>query len=59
MFYCEKCDIQFDYELYGPTYPGGKDREFINCPKCHENFSSLVTSQCLSVYEIKKDNNLK
>ena len=49
---CKKCGKEFGYDIGGPVYPGGKDREEAICPFCGEIGYSEITSQCISVYKI-------
>lgn len=44
---CKKCGKRFEYGLTGPTYPGGKDREYADCPYCGETAFSTMTSQIM------------
>lgn len=41
---CESCEKNFTWSESGPYYPGGIDREFINCPYCGEKNGSIRTS---------------
>ncbi|MDY4579064.1 MAG: hypothetical protein SO471_14185 [Anaerobutyricum hallii] len=46
---CKNCGKKVEYELTGPVYPGGKDREEAVCPYCHYVLESRMTSQCYYV----------
>ena len=41
---CEKCGKKFGYAETGNIWPGGKDREYVNCPYCGETAFSKMTS---------------
>ena len=49
---CEKCGKKFGYELTGPVYPGGKDREYVYCPYCGAEVTSEMTSQLIATYKL-------
>ena len=55
MKYCEKCGKDYEYEVWGTVYPGGKERETANCPYCGEEGYSIMTSQCISVYKVDEN----
>lgn len=52
---CKKCGKRFGYELTGPVYPGGKDREYVYCPYCGEEATSEMTSQLIATYKLDVD----
>lgn len=56
---CKKCGKRFEYELTGQIYPGGKDREYADCPYCGKTAYSTMTSQTMVVHgledEVEKD----
>lgn len=51
---CVKCGEDFTWEDYGNVYPGGKDREHINCPYCNAENGSIMTSGRVITYKIKE-----
>ena len=52
---CKKCGKLFDYTIVGTIYPGGKEREDIDCPYCGETNSSEMTSAFIQTYKIDED----
>ncbi len=52
---CKSCGKEFDYEVYGDTYPGCKDREEIECPYCGEINAYEMTSGFVKTFPIKDD----
>lgn len=52
---CKKCGKKYGYEIYGPSYPGCKDREEAFCPYCGEVGYSTMTSRFISVTKIEND----
>lgn len=45
---CPKCDELFRVVYLSGSFPGGKEREDVNCPTCHHTIGSEVTSAVLS-----------
>lgn len=54
---CKKCGNNYAYEIWGTTYPGGKERESANCPYCGEIGYSEMTSQSISSYKLDANGN--
>ncbi len=52
---CEKCGKKFKCVETGDIWPGGKDREYANCPYCGETAFSTMTSGFIYVYKIDDD----
>jgi endogenous inhibitor of DNA gyrase (YacG/DUF329 family) len=48
VYTCPKCAQLFKVVYLSGTFPGGKERESIDCPDCGTNVSSEVTSAVLS-----------
>ena len=48
---CKNCGKIFYYYITHQNYPGGKDREPIDCPYCNVENGSVITS---GIIEIKK-----
>lgn len=48
VYTCPKCAQLFKVIYLSRTFPGGKERESIDCPDCGTNVSSEVTSAVLS-----------
>lgn len=40
---CDKCKSKFIFRIEG-SYPGGKDKEDIKCPKCAHTVFTILTS---------------
>lgn len=53
---CKKCGKLFDYTIVGTIYPGGKEREYIDCPYCGEINGSEMTSAFIHTFKIKESN---
>ena len=41
---CIKCKAKFKYYIINDNFPGGKDKESVNCPKCAHFAFSIMTS---------------
>lgn len=54
---CPKGGTKVAFKLAGNVYPGGKDREFVYCPKCGEELHSEMTSQSFEVKEVPPPHN--
>lgn len=52
---CEKCGKEFGYVETGNIWPGGKDREYANCPYCGETAFSKMTSGFIHVYKMDEE----
>ena len=50
---CKKCGKIFDYEIYGTIYPGGKEKEDIDCPYCGENNGYEMTSAFVRTFKLE------
>jgi DNA-directed RNA polymerase subunit RPC12/RpoP len=50
---CEKCGKDFEYKITDMNVPGGKEREYINCPYCGESNGSVVTSGLVYSYRLE------
>lgn len=48
VYTCSACNELFRVVYLTGTFPGGKERESIDCPSCGKNASSEVTSAVLS-----------
>lgn len=48
VYTCPKCAQLFKVIYLSGTFPGGKERESIDCPDCGTNVGSEVTSAVLS-----------
>lgn len=55
---CKKCGKVFAYEFWGTVYPGGKDREYVDCPYCGETAFSRMTSQCVAIRKLDEQGNV-
>lgn len=49
---CKKCGKLFDYSVGGDIYPGGKEKEDIDCPHCGENNGYVMTSGFVNSYKL-------
>ena len=49
----ENCKKEFRYEVTSMNVPGGKEREYLNCPYCKEENGSFVTSGFVRSYKIE------
>lgn len=52
---CPNCGKKVEYDLVGPIYPGGKDREKAICPYCDYVLASRMTSQSYYVRGLEED----
>lgn len=52
---CKKCGKKFGYTETGNIWPGGKDREYADCPYCGETAFSRMTSGFINVYKLEED----
>ena len=50
---CKKCGKEFEVHVTTMNVPGGKDKEEIFCPYCHEENGYRMTSGF--VYTFKKE----
>lgn len=48
IYTCPNCPELFRVVYLSGTFPGGKERENINCPNCRTTVDSEVTSAVLS-----------
>lgn len=55
---CKKCGKEFGYEETGNMWPGGKEREYANCPYCGETAFSRMTSGFIYVYKVNEKNDI-
>lgn len=46
---CPNCGKHFSYGLIGPSYPGGKDKEYVDCPYCGHTYMTIMTSRILVI----------
>lgn len=46
---CARCRQTFTWSVVGDVWPGGKDREDIACPVCHESAGTVMTSGSVRV----------
>ena len=49
---CDKCGKKFDYVLVGNVYPGGKDKEYVDCPHCGHTYRTIMTSQNVAITKL-------
>ena len=54
---CKKCGKEYAYEFWGTVYPGGKDKEYVDCPYCGETAFTRMTSQNVSMYKLDAQGN--
>ena len=52
---CKKCGKKFAYQLTGAGYPGGKDKETVNCPYCGEIAHTEMTSGVFYSYKLDEN----
>jgi transposase-like protein len=52
---CKKCGKDFTYKVTDMGVPGGKDREYIDCPYCGETNGSVVTSGFVYTFKIEEN----
>lgn len=55
MYQCPKCQTVFEKITLSGEYPGGKEREDIDCPNCGETVGTVVTSAVISTREVIGD----
>ena len=55
VYTCPKCTQLFKVVYLSGTFPGGKERESIDCPDCGTNVSSEVTSAVLTTKALSAD----
>ncbi|MBR3502106.1 MAG: hypothetical protein IKO06_04285 [Alphaproteobacteria bacterium] len=53
---CKKCGKLFGYSVCGTIYPGGKEKEDIDCPYCGENNGYEMTSAFVETYKLETQN---
>lgn len=41
---CKKCKVKFKYYIINDNFPGGKDKESVNCPQCAHPIFFIMTS---------------
>ncbi len=41
---CAQCGESFTWTTVGDVWPGGKDKEDINCPACGQTAGTVMTS---------------
>ncbi|MDR7239197.1 Zn finger protein HypA/HybF involved in hydrogenase expression [Neobacillus drentensis] len=51
---CKKCGKEFYFQVTEMNVPGGKEREYINCPHCGETNGSVVTSGVVYIHKIEE-----
>lgn len=51
---CKECNKEFMWSEHGNVYPGGKDREFIDCPYCKARNGSIITSGSVFTSKIEE-----
>ena len=56
---CDKCNKYFTYKETMNNYPGGLDKEDVNCPYCGHTAFQIMTSGLIvsNKIESKGDNN--
>ncbi|WP_310364073.1 hypothetical protein [Neobacillus drentensis] len=54
MMNCKKCGKEFYFQVTEMNVPGGKEREYINCPHCGETNGSVVTSGVVYIHKIEE-----
>lgn len=54
---CKNCGKEYAYEFWGTVYPGGKDKEYVDCPYCEETAFTRMTSQNVSMYKLDAQGN--
>jgi len=52
MYQCPKCQTVFEKITLSGVFPGGKEREDIDCPKCWETVGAQMTSAVISTREV-------
>lgn len=56
---CDKCKKIFAYEISGAVYPGGKEKEEIQCPYCNHINGYKMTSGFVYVYKVDEKGNIE
>ena len=51
---CDECGSEFSWMVSGDVWPGGKERENINCPYCGNTIGSVMTSGYITVQKIDR-----
>ncbi len=51
---CKKCGGKFTWHEYNGGYPGGKDRESVDCPYCGEEAFTVVISGVVAVEKVEE-----
>ncbi len=51
-YICSECPTVFEVIHHSGGFPGGKEREYINCPNCGHMMDSEVTSGLIKTREI-------
>lgn len=51
---CTACGKNFSISISNAGYPGGKDRESINCPWCGTENGTIITSGIITSYREEK-----
>jgi transposase-like protein len=49
---CTVCEKKFTITILNAGYPGGKEREIINCPWCGAENGTVVTSGIITTYKV-------
>lgn len=49
---CQVCGKSFTMEILNAGYPGGKERESIDCPWCGAENSTEVTSGIITTHKV-------
>ena len=52
---CDNCKSEFSWTVRGDVWPGGKERENIDCPYCGNTVGSVMTSGYISVQKIESN----
>lgn len=50
---CKECGRKFKWGIVGTIYPGGKEREDIDCPYCGANNGSVMTSAFVKTEKVE------
>ena len=56
---CNKCKTKFTFSIVDDVYPGGKDRESVNCPKCGHEVTAIITSGFIRTNIVKDSKDKK
>ena len=46
---CSGCGQKFTWTVIGDVWAGGKDKESIDCPTCHQTAGTVMTSGYVSI----------